>query len=161
MSRGPAAGSQQRDLPAQSLVWWGGLAAEHGVLLRQLGSLQCRMDQLQREHARESGALKGELLRLRAQMIIAHTGVCWGLVARPMTTGAAAPLVPGSVARPATWPPDEALAAARAVMCQTGCSGHAHPWREADGQCRLSGEACDSAAVLLVEQEKQRASLRR
>ncbi len=28
------------------------------------------------------------------------------------------------------------------VLCQTGCQGHAHPWLDADGSCRLTGGDC-------------------
>ena len=53
------------------------------------------------------------------------------------------------VARAATGPRGLApriapgLLEAQAVICQTGCAGHAHPWLEPDGQCRRTGQACD------------------
>lgn len=122
---------------------------EHAVLVQCLGRLQRRMDQLRADHEREIGSLNAELLRLRAQRVLAHTRACWGVGAdvgaqsrtgpdaRPAATAARVP-------RPPQGP---ALAAAQAVICQTGCAGHAHPWRESDGQCRLSGLACDATRV--------------
>ena len=32
---------------------------------------------------------------------------------------------------------------AQSVISQTGCVGHAHPWLDDDGQCRLSGQVCE------------------
>ncbi|MEZ5702753.1 MAG: hypothetical protein R3E42_13695 [Burkholderiaceae bacterium] len=36
---------------------------------------------------------------------------------------------------------------AQAVICQTGCVGHAHPWLAPDGQCRRSGDACERIGI--------------
>jgi len=35
------------------------------------------------------------------------------------------------------------MEAARKAICQTGCSGHAHPWLSDDGHCLWSGRICD------------------
>ena len=34
------------------------------------------------------------------------------------------------------------MVSATEVLCQTGCQGHAHPWLDADGACRLTGGEC-------------------
>lgn len=129
------------------------LAQEHGALVRLLGGLQRRVATLQSEHAKALGELQGEVLRLRAQMVASRTRVFWGLAAWG-DPAPAAWTAEGSAAQPTAHlghrplPADRApLAAAAAVICQTGCVGHAHPWRDADGQCRRTGEACDTAGV--------------
>jgi hypothetical protein len=37
------------------------------------------------------------------------------------------------------------------VICQTGCVGHAHPWRDDQGLCRRTGEACQPGAGVQAE----------
>ena len=122
--------------PAMALVTRG-LVAEHGALLRRLAQLQQRVgDQLQAS-ARRQAALDGENIRLRGELVRMRTAVAWDL--RP------AALVPrdatGSRGRAPRIAPG--LLEAQAVICQTGCAGHAHPWLEPDGQCRRTGQACD------------------
>ena len=112
------------------------LLREHGALLRQLGGLQRRMGEVQRAERERARELEAQNLRLRAELVVLRTGVLWGLGT-------------GAVVRRARPPArdshafDPALRAAQAVICQTGCVGHAHPWLEADGQCRRSGQACE------------------
>lgn len=114
----------------------GELLREHGALLRQLGGLQRRMSEVQRAERARNKELEAQNLRLRAELVVLRTGVLWGLGA-------------GTVVRRARPPArdnhafDPALRAAQAVICQTGCVGHAHAWLEADGQCRRSGQACE------------------
>lgn len=114
------------------------LAIEHGALTRQVAGLQRRMGEQLRAYAQQVSALQKEVLHLRAQLIVSRTSLLWGLgvagVMKPLARRAR-PLA-GSV---------EALAMAEAssVICQTGCVGHAHPWLEADGQCRRTGQACE------------------
>lgn len=113
------------------------IATEHGVLTRQLAGLQRRVDEQMRAHARRVAALEDEVLWLRVQLVMARTCLLWGLgvagVVRPVPRRARTP-VAGAV---------EAMAEASSVICQTGCVGHAHPWLEADGQCRRTGQACE------------------
>ena len=112
------------------------LLREHGALLRQLGGLQRRMGEVQRAERERTRELESQNLRLYAELVVLRTGVLWGLGA-------------GAVVRRERPPArdshafDPALRAAQAVICQTGCVGHAHPWLEADGQCRRSGQACE------------------
>lgn len=115
------------------------IAAEHGALTRQLAGLQHRMGEQLRAHALRISALEGELLQLRGQLVVARSGLLWGLgVVNPMKRPARR-----SVSAPAREP---AMAEASRVICQTGCAGHAHPWLEADGQCRRTGAACHHIA---------------
>jgi hypothetical protein len=113
------------------------IAIEHGVLTRQMAGLQRRVGEQMRAHAQQLAALEGEVLRLRVQLVIARTCLLWGLgvagVVRPLPRRART-AVAGAV---------EAMAEASSVICQTGCVGHAHPWLEADGQCRRTGLACE------------------
>lgn len=113
------------------------LVVEHGVLMRQIGGLQRRSSELLQAATAREAALQSENLRLRAELVLLRTGVFWGLGAAAL--GRAAQTRRGSA------PPvrDPALREAQAVLCQTACVGHAHPWLEADGQCRLHGQACE------------------
>ncbi|WP_439520565.1 hypothetical protein [Hydrogenophaga sp.] len=110
--------------------------AEHGVLARRLAGLQHRVDAQMRASAAQLQMLEAEVLRLRSQLVLARTGVLWGLNAVPWTR----PLLQRR-SRPAMAV--ASLAEANGVICQTGCVGHAHPWLEADGQCRRTGSPCN------------------
>lgn len=113
------------------------LAIEHGALTRQVAGLQRRVGEQLRAYALQVSALEDEVLHLRAQLIVSRTSLLWGL-------GVAGVMKP--LARRARWPAGQAEAGAMreasSVICQTGCVGHAHPWLEADGQCRRTGVAC-------------------
>jgi len=113
------------------------LEREHGAMLRLLGGLQQRMDEVGRQHLREVRQLQAEALRLRAELVLLRTRVSWGL---GMNAGLRQPR---SVREPGRPPLAPRTNEAQAVICQTGCVGHAHPWLEADGQCRRSGQACE------------------
>lgn len=121
--------------PAQELV------VEHGVLMRQIGGLQRRSSELQQAAAQRETALLAENLRLRAELVLLRTSVFWGL-------GAATVMRRPAAERAAAKPHYASEAPqAQAVICQTGCVGHAHPWLDADGQCRRSGQACERLDV--------------
>ncbi len=107
------------------------LQQEHGVLLRQLAGLQRRVSE-------QLMALDEEVLHLRAQLMVARTGVLWGLGGESLVWTA----VPRARAPHRPAPLLAPMKEAAAVICQTGCVGHAHPWLEADGQCRRSGQVC-------------------
>ncbi|MGE0097476.1 MAG: hypothetical protein AB7S86_03920 [Hydrogenophaga sp.] len=112
------------------------MSTEHGVLTRQLAGLQRRVETQMRASQAQLLALEGEVLRLRTQLVLTRTCVLWGLNAMVSTR----PLLQRRTN------PDAALtslAEASGVICQTGCVGHAHPWLEADGQCRRTGGACN------------------
>jgi hypothetical protein len=113
------------------------IAIEHGVLTRQMAALQRRLSDQMRAGALQVSALEDEVLRLRAQLIVTRTCMLWGLgvagVMKPM------PRARAVAARARTVD----MAEASSVICQTGCVGHAHPWLEADGQCRRTGQACE------------------
>ncbi|MBE0590656.1 MAG: hypothetical protein CVU36_11225 [Betaproteobacteria bacterium HGW-Betaproteobacteria-9] len=112
------------------------LAQEHGVLMRQIGGLQSRCTELLRSSSSRVAALEGENLCLRAELVLLRTSVFWGL-------GAAAVLRRRSPTVRSRPPVEAGAREAQAVICQTGCVGHAHPWLDAEGQCRRSGQACD------------------
>jgi hypothetical protein len=113
------------------------LVIEHGALTRQVAGLQRRVGEQLRAYALQVSALEGEVLHLRAQLIVSRTSLLWGL-------GVAGVMKP--LARRARLLAERAEAGAMreasSVICQTGCVGHAHPWLEADGQCRRTGVAC-------------------
>lgn len=114
------------------------LAIEHGALTRQVAGLQRRVGEQLRAYALQVSALEDEVLHLRAQLIVSRTSLLWGL-------GVAGVMKP--LARRARLLAERAEAGAMqeasSVICQTGCVGHAHPWLEADGQCRRTGQACE------------------
>jgi hypothetical protein len=120
----------RRDAPQELVI-------EHGVLLRQIGGLQRRSSELQQAAAVREATLQAENLRLRAELVLLRTSVFWGLGAATVKRrpAAARPPIPSDHAHQA---PE-----AQAVICQTGCVGHAHPWLESDGQCRRSGQPCE------------------
>ncbi len=113
------------------------LALEHGALTRQLAGLQRRMSEQVRAQALQLTALEEEVLCLRGELIVTRTCMLWGLgaagVARPVLRRPRAPVVAAQ----------DHMAEASGVICQTGCVGHAHPWLEADGQCRRTGVTCN------------------
>ena len=111
------------------------LVLEHGVLMRQIGGLQRRSSEQLRAAAAREAALQAENLRLRAELVLLRTSVFWGLGAATVLRRPAAPSAPRGY--------DTQAREAQAVICQTGCVGHAHPWLDADGQCRRSGQACE------------------
>lgn len=113
------------------------LAIEHGALTRQVAGLQRRVGEQLRAYAQQVLALEGEVLHLRAQLIVSRTSLLWGLgvagVMKPLARRARLPVERAEA---------EAMREASSVIYQTGCVGHAHPWLEADGQCRRTGQAC-------------------
>lgn len=117
---------------------------EHAVLSRHLGSVQNRIADFMKEKDLALEALSCEIVRLRAQLVIARTFVLWGMDMPSMcvnrkvrASNQVQPSLDGSLA----------LEDARKVICQTGCTGHAHPWLSDEGQCRRSGRACDAIVV--------------
>lgn len=121
------------------------LAHEHGALIRQLGALQRRVGDLLRAHADAIVDLQGQNIRLRAELVVLSSAAYWGLglagvVRRAPARAIAPPRLP-------PWPE------AQAVICQTGCVGHAHPWRDDAGQCRRTGLACAPSELSQHERE--------
>ncbi|MCB2017154.1 MAG: hypothetical protein KDF54_06540 [Hydrogenophaga sp.] len=112
------------------------LVIEHGVLMRQIARLQRHGRDMPLASNQREAKLVAENLRLRAQLMLLRTSEFWGL-------GAATYLVNRPPGRPANPPEVERPATeAQAVICQTGCAGHAHPWLTEDGQCLRTGETC-------------------
>jgi hypothetical protein len=109
-----------------------GLLAEHGTLLRHWGGVQARVSHQMWEQQRHCAALQAEVLQWRVRWLLATTQMAWGLGWPHLAP------VPASVAAAETPAPRTAAD----VLCQTGCAGHAHPWRGDEGQCRLSGGDC-------------------
>lgn len=124
--------------PAPEIGVVASLFREHGAMARQLAGLQQRVGDLLRAHARRIAALEADNLRLRAELVLIRTSLLWGLgsarLAQPRRYGLATAV--------ATEMP-----LAQAVICQTGCAGHAHPWRDDEGQCRRTGQACEPPAL--------------
>ena len=119
------------------------LVQEHRALVRQLAGLQHRCTSMLQAAAMRQLALDAENLRLRAELVIWRSGVSWGLGATAMARARPNRLP----VRPDT-PIDPEAREAQAVICQTGCVGHAHPWLASDGQCRRSGDACERLAAV-------------
>lgn len=110
---------------------------EHGALLRRLAQLQQRVsDQLWTAERRRRD-LEADNIRLRAELVRVRTAMLWNL------GPASAVPWPAPGHRAPAPQADSRLREARAVICQTGCAGHAHPWLEPDGQCRRTGQTCD------------------
>ena len=118
------------------------LVAEHAALLRRLAQLQQRVSEQCRAGAVRQAVLEAENLCLRAELVVLRTAAAWGLRGTALN-----PIRPRSTPRPSVVPSEPPMREARSVICQTGCTGHAHPWLGDDGQCRLSGQACERVTV--------------
>lgn len=111
------------------------VAGEHAVLVRHWAAVQARVSRQACEQARRCDELEAALLRLRARWVVATTQMLWGLGWPGTGATADRACEPGVAADEGDWD-------AAAAMCQTGCAGHAHPWRDACGACRLTGLDC-------------------
>lgn len=118
------------------------LVAEHAALARWLGQLQRRMGALQHDHQQQVAKLQADLIRLRGQTLVLRTATLWGLDGLLLAPAGSAARAPDTVRRAVhlVW------REASEVICQTGCAGHAHPWRDDQGLCRRTGEACQQGA---------------
>ncbi|GLS16942.1 hypothetical protein GCM10007935_43910 [Hydrogenophaga electricum] len=119
------------------------LVHEHGVMLRQMAGLQQRVSAHCQAQAVRVAALESLNLRLQAELVLLRTAIFWGL-------GAGAVMRRPPVRHRLPAHPAEAMREAQAVICQTGCVGHAHPWLQADGQCSRTGQACDQLETSAV-----------
>jgi len=125
-----------------------GLAGEHGALTRQMAALQRRVSEQLADCMRQIRRLEGDVVRLRGRLIRSRTALSWGLAGAslPAEIAAQARARPPSRLRHVALATQAAAAAtmpeASAVICQSGCAGHAHPWLEADGLCRRTGATC-------------------
>jgi hypothetical protein len=117
-----------------------GVVQEHAVLCRHLGGVQDRVSRLLQEKEVVLNALTSEVVRLRGQLVVARTCLLWGMTVAVVNVTHRARMS-GAVHVQTGSTLD--LEAARKAICQTGCSGHAHPWLAEDGQCRRSGLVCD------------------
>lgn len=123
---------------------------EHLCLVRHLAALQMRIsaqvttlmqaeaDARARAEAAESAcrAMERALIRERARAVLAATRWAWGWGGPPPQTAATS-----------TGADAPAVTSAADVLCQTACQGHAHPWLDSDGSCRLTGGDCTRLAA--------------
>ena len=116
------------------------LPQEFLVLCRQLGDAQKRCSATVAAQAKQIEALKAQVLRLRAEVIVRDTRLA--MVCEELAQMQAAH--PGLPRREAMA--DSSLAAADLVICQTGCISHDEYWRVQD-HCRRTGKPC-----ILVDQ---------
>ena len=122
------------------------LLSEHATLVRWLGQLQRRTATLQQEHRQQVATLQAALMRMRGQALLLRTATFWGLSAAVLaSTGSAQHAAPVLRAAHPVW------REASEVICQTGCVGHAHPWRDDQGLCRRTGEACQPGTGVQAE----------
>lgn len=117
-------------------------------MLRHWARVQERVSQQLCAQAHRCEALEAELLHWRARWVLATTQMAWGLgwPGLPARTGRpqAARPAPGEETAPA---PESATD----VICQTGCAGHAHPWRSPEGECALTGSDCTRVPPVVRE----------
>lgn len=121
------------------------LLTEHAALARWLGRLQRRISNLQQAHQQQVTALEAELMRLRGQALVLRTATLWGLGGAVLAPPSSMARVPGPQVMPPMW------REVSEVICQTGCAGHAHPWRDEQGLCRRTGEVCQPVGKADVE----------
>ena len=113
------------------------LHQEHQLLIRMVAALQSRVTDLVQTHLMAQRTLEAEILRLRARAMVDHTRRLWAVPRPPATRrDRTAPATETDDRDPSRW------RAANAVLCQTGCVGHAHPWLQVDGECSRTGRAC-------------------
>ena len=99
------------------------LSAENALLMRCLAKAQASASEGVARLQDEVQRLQRELMRLRAKLIIKHSQQAL------LQTGPADPRL-------------AAEAAARALICQTGCLAQGEHWLD-QGRCRLHGQACE------------------
>jgi len=114
------------------------LLDEHATLCRHLGGLQRRVSDLLTQHESEIRRLDRETVRLRGQLLVAQTAMLWGL-SSSITRPASGDTVLKRSVRDQRTP---SLPQAREVLCQVACTGHAHPWLNAQGNCSRDGTVC-------------------
>lgn len=111
---------------------------EHGVLVRHWAHLQRMVTETVQENGRTVAALEAEVIRLRGQLLVARTQLFWGIGGSPLAARTRTHRAPAASSHaPSSWPQVDA------VLCRTGCAGHAHPWRDDQGLCTRSGEPCE------------------
>lgn len=117
---------------------------EHKLLLRHWAGLQDRVSRQSCEQMRRCQALEAELMRLRARWVLATTQMLWGLgwPGLPATARHAAVLDSDAQEDALEGLPASAEARAAALICRTGCAGHAHAWLGDEGECKLTGGDC-------------------
>lgn len=111
---------------------------EHAVLVRHWAHLQKTVTATAHENGRTMAALDAEVIRLRGQLLVACTQLFWGISGAPLAARTRQHRAPASSSpAPPSWPQVDA------VLCRTGCVGHAHPWRDHQGLCLRSGARCE------------------
>ena len=112
------------------------LSDEHGALMRRMALLQRQVGDQMAQQSRRLSALEGDNLRLRGELVRSRTAVLWGLHTAAVTTPSRHKASPVGPPVNGPWPE------AHAVICQTACVGHAHPWLDEQGHCRRTGAEC-------------------
>ena len=105
------------------------VACEHAALVRMLASTQARVSAVVVDHVQQIAVLQAQIVRLRARAIVRDTLVAW---------------LRESLAQLEPEAAEDLQAhadAADRVICQIGCIGHGHYWRDQD-QCRRTGKGC-------------------
>ena len=136
------------------------LLNEHFALCRLYAEAQERCSRHMAAQRAEVARLQDEVLRLRAQTLVLTTALDWaragtGSVLLPLlpaagvvcgmegaADAAADDVVPPARAPCQRLPLHSSLAEANLVVCQVGCLSHGAYWRDADDQCRRSGQTC-------------------
>lgn len=148
------------------------LLNEHFALCRAYAEAQQRCSRHMAAQQAEVARLQAQVLRLCAQALLLTTALEWERAAQrgaavlpqwpcaaPATafTGAAAAAAGGmegaadAVAGEDLWPDGtpcrhrplhSSLAQANLVLCRVGCPGQGAVWRDADDQCRRTGQVC-------------------
>lgn len=102
---------------------------EHGVLVRHWAHLQQSVTETVQKNGLTVASLEAEVVRLRGHLLVARTQLFWGIGGAPLTATKSHHAPAPSSPAPSSWPQVDA------VLCRTGCAGHAHPWRDEQGRC--------------------------
>ena len=116
------------------------LVQEHGVLLRHYAELQRQCSAQTRHLLHEIAQLQGQVMRLRAKLIVRASASAWGCEDRCQQW------LTVHTAQLETQALERSLRSADWVICQTGCISHDDFWRVQD-HCKRTGKTC-----VLVEQ---------
>ena len=118
------------------------LQQEHQVVLRMWGRLQHRLGAQLQQQAAEQARWQGEVMRLRAALMLTRTAVLWGMGLAdtlPIRRVATPDPCTSPVVSPNQHPVD-------GVLCLTACVGHAHHWLDNDERCTRTGQPCHRVA---------------
>ena len=115
--------------------------SEYDVLCRQWGRAQRHAEAARRQWQATLQAQSAEIVRLRGRLLTIQTALLWGLRASALWLATPLRVHSTSAGSPT------ATSDSKDPWCQVACEGHAHVFLANNGNCRLSGEQCQTAGT--------------